>query len=113
MPDVVEIDEAATGERREGIYYGMWNFVTKFANALAIAAAGWMLTGFGYVPNVAQSALTLLGIRILFCLVPVAMFILTMPLLINYPITRESHARLVAELRSKMAAQGTASSNSQ
>jgi GPH family glycoside/pentoside/hexuronide:cation symporter len=102
MPDVIEIDEAATGERREGIYYGMWNFITKFANAFAIAAAGWMLTGFGYVPDIPQSDFTLLGIRILFCLVPVAMFILTMPLLIKYPITRETHARLVAELRAKM-----------
>ncbi|HOQ99118.1 MAG TPA: glycoside-pentoside-hexuronide (GPH):cation symporter [Anaerolineae bacterium] len=99
VPDVIEIDEAATGERREGIYYGMWNFITKFANALAIAAVGWTLAGFGYVPNVAQSDFTLLGIRILFCLVPVLMFVLTMPLLIKYPITRESHAKLVAELR--------------
>jgi len=103
MPDVIEIDEAATGERREGIYYGMWNFITKFANAFAIAAAGWMLTGFGYVPDIPQSDFTLLGIRILFCLVPVAMFILTMPLLIKYPITRETHTKLVAELRAKMA----------
>ena len=77
----------------------MWNFITKIANALAIAAVGWTLAGFGYVPNVAQSDFTLLGIRILFCLVPVLMFVLTMPLLIKYPITRESHAKLVAELR--------------
>jgi GPH family glycoside/pentoside/hexuronide:cation symporter len=103
MPDVIEIDEAATGERREGIYYGMWNFITKFANAFAIALAGWTLTGFGYVPDVAQTDFTLLGIRILFCIIPVVLFVLTMPILIKYPITRESHARLVEELRSKLA----------
>lgn len=112
MPDVIEIDEAATGERREGIYYGMWSFVTKFANAFAIAAAGWMLTGFGYVPNVPQSDFTLLGIRILFCLVPVVMFALAMPLLIKYPITRESHAKLIAELRGRMAPERMASTGS-
>jgi Na+/melibiose symporter-like transporter len=104
VPDVIEIDEAATGERREGIYYGMWNFITKFANAFAIASAGWMLTAFGYMPDVPQTDFTLLGIRILFCLVPVALFVLTMPILIKYPITRESHAKLVEELRAKLAA---------
>jgi len=102
VPDVIEIDEAATGERREGIYYGMWNFITKFTNAFAIAAAGWMLTGFGYIPDVPQTDFTLLGIRVLFCIVPVVMFILTMPLLIKYPITQQSHARLVEELRTRM-----------
>lgn len=101
MPDVIEIDQAVTGERREGIYYGMWQFVTKFANAFAIAAAGWMLTWFGYMPDVPQSDLAILGIRILFTLIPVAMFILSMPLLIKYPITRETHAQLVEELRTK------------
>lgn len=103
MPDVIEIDEAATGERREGIYYGMWNFITKFANAFAIAAAGWTLAAFGYMPDVPQTDFTLLGIRILFCLIPVALFMLTMPILLKYPITRASHAKLVEELRARLA----------
>lgn len=105
VPDVIEIDEIATGERREGIYYGMWNFITKLANAFAIAAAGWMLASFKYIPDAPQSDFTLLGIRILFSLVPVLMFAITIPLLIKYPITRESHARLVAELRGKISAE--------
>jgi GPH family glycoside/pentoside/hexuronide:cation symporter len=99
MPDVIEIDEAVTGERREGVYYGMWQFTSKFANAFAIAAAGWMLSGFGYVPDIPQTELAIFGIRFLFTLIPVLMFILTMPLLIKYPITRESHTQLVEELR--------------
>jgi len=102
MPDVIEIDEIATGERREGIYYGMWNFITKFANAFAIAAAGWTLSAFGYVPDVPQSDFTLLGIRILFCLIPVVLFLASMPILIKYPINRETHAKLIEELRAKM-----------
>ena len=77
----------------------MWQFTSKFANAFAIAAAGWMLSGFGYVPDIPQTELAIFGIRFLFTLIPVLMFILTMPLLIKYPITRESHTQLVEELR--------------
>jgi len=63
-----------------------------------------MLASFKYIPDAPQSDFTLLGIRILFSLVPVLMFAITIPLLIKYPITRESHARLVAELRGKISA---------
>ena len=106
IPDVIEIDEAATGERREGIYYGMWNFITKFANAFAIASAGWMLALFGYVADAAQTTEALFGIRLLFTIVPAVMFIVGLPLLIWYPITRESHAKLLAELRAKRESEG-------
>jgi len=44
-----------TGERREGVYYGLWAFLTKFTSALGVAVSGWALDLFGYVPNVAQT----------------------------------------------------------
>jgi glycoside/pentoside/hexuronide:cation symporter, GPH family len=98
VPDVVEYDQKMTGERREGIYYGIWALVQKFTNALGIAVAGWSLGWFGYMPNVVQTDHALLGIRLFFSLVPAAALLLSLPFLIWYPITRESHAQLVAEL---------------
>ena len=43
LPDVIEYDQQQTGERREGIYYGVWAFLSKFTGALGIAVAGWAL----------------------------------------------------------------------
>ena len=43
LPDVIEYDEKMTGERREGIYYGLWAFLTKFTGALGVAVSGWAL----------------------------------------------------------------------
>jgi glycoside/pentoside/hexuronide:cation symporter, GPH family len=100
VPDVVEYDQKMTGERREGIYYGIWALVQKFTNALGIAVAGWSLDWFGYIPNVAQTDHALFGIRLFFALIPAAALLLSLPFLIWYPITRESHAKLVEELRS-------------
>ncbi|MCX6038963.1 MAG: MFS transporter, partial [Chloroflexi bacterium] len=37
LPDVIEYDEKMTGERREGIYYGLWAFLSKFTGALGVA----------------------------------------------------------------------------
>ena len=98
LPDVIEYDELETGERREGVYYGMWAFCAKLADALGIAISGWSLSLFGYVPDVAQTPTALLGIRLFFGIVPVVLILIGLPLLIWYPITRESHAKVRAQL---------------
>jgi glycoside/pentoside/hexuronide:cation symporter, GPH family len=103
VPDVVEYDELMTGERREGIYFGIWAFLQKLTNALAVAVSGLSLSFFGYIANVPQSSFSLLGIRLFFSLVPALALIISLPLLIWYPVTKESHAKVVAELRRRAA----------
>lgn len=98
LPDVLEYDQLQTGERREGIYYGVWALLTKLTDALGIAISGWALVLFGYVPNVVQTDIARMGIRLFFGLVPSIAIVLSLPLLIWYPITKASHARLRAEL---------------
>ena len=100
VPDVVECDRLETGEHRGGMYYGVWGLAVKVSEALGITATGWVLQLFGYVPNVEQSARTLLGIRLFFGPVPLIFFALALPLLIWYPITRKRHGemrRMLAE----------------
>jgi len=94
IPDVVEVDQAATGERHEGIYFGVNSFLGKLTGALGVAASGWALKLYGYVPDAAQTPRALFGIRFFFAIVPVVAFVIALPLLIWYPITREMHARL-------------------
>jgi GPH family glycoside/pentoside/hexuronide:cation symporter len=103
LPDVIEYDEKMTGERREGIYYGLWAFLTKFTSALGIAVSGWALGLFGYVPNVEQTAQALFGIRLFFSVVPSLVILVSLPFLIWYPITRKSHSELLRELAERMA----------
>jgi GPH family glycoside/pentoside/hexuronide:cation symporter len=104
LPDVVEYDEKMTGERREGIYYGLWAFLTKFTSALGVAVSGWALGLFGYVPNVEQTVHALFGIRLFFGIVPAIVILISLPFLIWYPITRKNHAELVRELAARKAA---------
>ena len=106
VPDVVEIDRLDTGEHRGGMYYGVWGLATKLSDALGLVAAGWVLQLSGYVPNVAQSADTLLGIRLFFGPVPLLFILLALPLLIWYPITRKSYAALLAKLEGREGVSG-------
>lgn len=106
MPDVIEYDELATGERREGIYYGMQAMCGKVTGALGSAICGWGLSLTGYVENAAQTATALMGIRVMFALLPAALLLICVPLLMRYPITRESHAKVVEELAKRRQAKG-------
>ena len=101
MPDVIEYDEKMTGERREGIYYGISNFLTKLAIALGTAVPGWALAWFGYVPNAAQTERALFGIRFFYAMVPALVMLIFLPIAIRFPITRKSHAALRQELESE------------
>jgi GPH family glycoside/pentoside/hexuronide:cation symporter len=103
VPDVVEYNRLQTGEHRGGMYYGVWGFAFKLTGAFGIALTGWVLQLSGYVPNVPQTAETLLGIRLFFGPVPLLILALALPLLARYPITRQSHA----ELRKKLEAMET------
>jgi GPH family glycoside/pentoside/hexuronide:cation symporter len=98
VADVADYDRAETGQQRSGMYYGVWGLATKISEALALAAVGWILTGFGYVPNVEQTPQALLGIRLFFGLIPAGIILLSLPLLFKYPITRKSHTAIRAKL---------------
>jgi GPH family glycoside/pentoside/hexuronide:cation symporter len=103
LPDVVEYDQAVTGERREGIYYGVWAFLGKLTNALGIAVTGWALKLSGYVANAEQTPTALLGIRLFFGPIAAGVLIISLPLLVWYPITRKKHAELLSQIRAKEA----------
>lgn len=98
IADISDYDRVETGQFRSGIYYGVWGFATKVSEALAIAVIGWMLTGFGYVANVAQTPQALLGIRLFFCILPAVLIFGSLPFLLKYPITRKGHAEVRAKL---------------
>jgi GPH family glycoside/pentoside/hexuronide:cation symporter len=100
VPDVVDYDRLETGEYRGGMYYGVWGLALKISEALGLAASGWVLQLYGYEANVEQTAHTLFGIRLFFGPIPGLFFVLALPLLIWYPITRKTHA----EMREKLAA---------
>ncbi len=101
VADVADYDRADTGQQRSGMYYGVWGLATKVSEALALAAVGWILTGFGYVPNVEQSSNALFGIRLFFGLIPAGIILVCLPLLFKYPITRKTHAAIRAKLEAR------------
>lgn len=66
--DICDLDEAASGERREGMYNAVLAWSLKVAISGSIFLAGWVLALTGWVTELreAQSAGTFLAMRIVF-----------------------------------------------
>ncbi|MFW5688399.1 MAG: MFS transporter [Spirochaetota bacterium] len=69
LPSIIDIDEMVSGERRAGVYSGFMTLIRKFIQgAIVVPLIGVVLEWIGFRANVAQSAATAEGIRLLFIL---------------------------------------------
>jgi GPH family glycoside/pentoside/hexuronide:cation symporter len=105
LPDVIELDELQTGQRREGIFYGFFVFLQKLGISLGLAISNYVLELAGYINQVPGSPLpeqppaALLSLRAFVSLVPVVILLLSFIAVYYYPITREKHQEMLAELK--------------
>lgn len=102
VSDIIDYGEWQSGERKEGTTYSLFNFSRKLAQSLSGFLSGMGLTLIGYVPNVAQTAATKIGIKALLCLYPaIALAIAFMVIGFMYKLTDKKHKEIVAELQAR------------
>lgn len=101
ISDVIEYGEWKTNIRAEGITYSSYTWFRKIATAAAGFIPGYVLSIVGYVPNQAQTAQALMGIRGGTYLYPIAMSIIAILLMLAYPITEAKYAEIIDDLRKR------------
>ncbi|ASS93051.1 glycoside-pentoside-hexuronide (GPH):cation symporter [Peribacillus simplex] len=102
IADSIDYHEWNSGERTEGIVYSTYSFFRKLAQALAGFIPGVALGLIGYVPNIQQSADTLLGLKGLLFLAPAALNIIGLIILFFfYNLTDNLYSKIVADLKER------------
>jgi glycoside/pentoside/hexuronide:cation symporter, GPH family len=107
IPDIVELDELRTGQRREGSFYAFASFFQKLATGVAIWVLGIALASAGYITPVAGKPLpvqppeALNAIRFSMGVVPAVLLTFAILLAWLYPISRERHRALRDELAAR------------
>jgi GPH family glycoside/pentoside/hexuronide:cation symporter len=99
--DVVDLDELHTGKRREGAYFGIWHLIDKAAQGFALFLGLQLLGLLGYVPHQEQPLRVILGLKLLYSLLPAICCVVFCFLLRGYPIDAKEHARIRAEIEEK------------
>ncbi len=107
FPDIPDVDELVTGERREGIYAAMVTLVRKLSSAVAIFFVGLSIGWAGYsapIEEVVDGAAKLVDqpqtdafiavLRLIFAVLPVVLLIISIYFARKYPLLPDVHERL-------------------
>jgi GPH family glycoside/pentoside/hexuronide:cation symporter len=101
---VIDQDELRSGQRREGMFYGMNALLVKPAESFGPALGTAIMLAFAYVqgaPAASQPASVLLGIKIIFLLIPQVVTLISLFILGAYPIKGQKLTDLQKELEEK------------
>ena len=102
LPD---IDEAVTGQRREGIFAGVMTLVRKLAQSVAIITTGWLIDAGGYISPksrpgevVVQSAEAVQMVTLVMVLGPILAMLLGLWVARHFRLNAQTHAVLAHEV---------------
>lgn len=102
--DTADYSEWKWGRRATGLIFSAASFAQKLGWALGGAGTGWLLAYFGYVPNIAQDAATVNGIKLMMSWIPAGGALLAIAALWYYKLdepTVELIGRELEERRSR------------
>jgi sugar (glycoside-pentoside-hexuronide) transporter len=99
LGDVIDEDELASGERREGLYNGLFTFLRKLGGAAGVFLAGVILDLAGFVKGAPEQGPTaLLAVRALTALVPACLLAIAAFIALRYSLGRARHVEIRAAL---------------
>jgi GPH family glycoside/pentoside/hexuronide:cation symporter len=99
--DVADEAEWRLGRRNTGLVFASAIFATKAGWALGAWIFGLVLTYFGYVANVEQTAHSLLGIVLSTSWIPCFMMIVACALMVLYPLSEAMMVKIEADLKAR------------
>lgn len=101
LADTVEYGEWKNGIRQEGLIFSAQSFGTKIGSGLGTGLIGWVLGITGYIGGAqTQSTSALLGINVLFIIIPVVITILEIVMMVLYKLDGE-YEKILEQLNSR------------
>lgn len=96
---IAEVDEIVTGERRPGVFSGVMVITRKTTMAVAVMAAGSILSLSGFVPGAAaQSAAASKTITAVLVSGPILLLLMGIAISFRFKLTQQTHAVLLREI---------------
>ena len=101
--DTADYSEWKTGRRATGLVFSAGTFAQKMGWTVGGTLVAYLLAYFGFQANVAQTAFSLLGIRLVISLIPAAVALLAVLAISFYAIDETLQTRITTELAERRA----------
>jgi GPH family glycoside/pentoside/hexuronide:cation symporter len=99
LTEVIDFNELKTGERWEGKFYGIWDFLRKLGVNLAKFGPLMVMAWLGHVAGSAQQTETVAqGTRLMFCFGPTVFYWIGALIILRFPISRQEHQEIRRQL---------------
>ena len=98
VADVADEDELACGERREGVFMGIFTFVRKISGATGVFIGLFVLDLVGFQPNVENGDVVLYTIRGLTAGVPILFILASLAIAMKYTLGHAEHETILETL---------------
>lgn len=94
--DVIDVDTAASGEQRSGLYFAAWALATKLSLALGVGIVFPLLGLFGFDPaeGATNSEAAIAALTAIYVWVPIALKLAAIVLMWRFPLDETAQARL-------------------
>lgn len=107
LPDVIDLDELHSGQRREGLFCGFMVQMQKIGLAIALFLVGQGLHVAGFISSSATEVVptqpdsALLAIRLAIGPIPTLTLFMGLALAYFYPISRDVHENILLQLKER------------
>lgn len=99
LADIIDLDQLKTGQRREGMYFGMNALIIRLGISIQGPLLGYILTKSGYVAEaLEQSASALTGLKISLVVVPIVALVLSFVFYLLYPLNKKEVDQIKEDL---------------
>ena len=96
--DVIDLDSTGGGGQRSGFFFGLWGMATKLSLALAVGIAFPLLVFLGFDTQTAPADNNLLGLTLLYGLLPIPFKLVAAWTIWNFPLNRQQHRHIQQQL---------------
>ena len=101
--DVADYGEWKFNRRTTGLVFSAAQFAQKFGLTIGAGLSGWLLASFGFIANVDQTETSLLGIRLMFTVIPACFAVMNAFILIFYNLSDTQVQEIELELEERRA----------
>ena len=102
FPDITDVDEMISGERREGKIATFSTMIKKIISGVSAALTGFILHFFGFDPNAAENTSTaLFGVRFTYAILPIIFICFSIVVVYRYKMKKQDHALILRAIQEK------------